>query len=147
MKKKIFSLLLFVVWPFVSQTNKQTQTNSLSTIKKELIGTWEYECHSKENELLNSTFTLQLKIRKGKLFGNYCAVARNGNKIDCSIDEENNLSGKFKGKKNQINFYSFFGAKNGKAVIEIINSKKIKWKIVKAPNGECYAPNDCVLTK
>ena len=113
-----------------------------------ITGEWFYELNSSENELLNRTFQINIIVKDGILKGQYCAIAKNGNKIDCSDDEINNLSGEITGDKIKVKFFSFFGGKNGEAKISILNENSINWKITKpVEDGESYAPKYCRLTK
>ena len=87
-------------------------------------------------------------MKDGILKGQYWASAKNWNKIDCSDDEINNLSGEITGDKIKVKFFSFFGGKNGEAKISILNENSINWKITKpVEDGESYAPKYCRLTK
>jgi hypothetical protein len=108
----------------------------------EIIGTWHWRSEDKSKEF---TFKIK-KIIKDTLYAQYCAVSNNGNKLDCDFDDVNNLKGIIKNNKIYLNFYSFFGAKNGKAEIEI-HSNYLTWKIVKAPKGDYYAPESVTLNK
>lgn len=113
-----------------------------------ISGEWFYEVNSADNKLMNRTFQINIVVTDGILSGQYCAIARNGNKIDCSDDEINNLTGEIAGGKYKVNFSSFFGGKNGEAEITILNENSINWKIVKnVEGGECYAPIKCNLIK
>jgi hypothetical protein len=93
------------------------------------------------------TFSIDLKQRGDKLLGQYCAVAQNGNKTDCDDEENPNISGIIDntGKSATVNFFSFFGAKNGKAIIKVSDGRLV-WHIVKKPSqGEFYAPKDAIM--
>lgn len=105
---------------------------------------WESEITLSNGEV--STFSLHIKIKGDNLTGRYCAIYRNGKKIDCSTSEESNIFGKtYKDKSITVNFNSFFGAKFGIATITNENDNLI-WRIKKAPQGgEFYAPNSATL--
>ena len=94
----------------------------------------------------NDTFSINLsKSKSGKLTGYYCTAVRNGNKIDCSPDQEININEVKNGNGlYKVSFNSFFGAKNGEAVISLENGK-LHWRITKKPAGEFYAPSDVFL--
>lgn len=122
--------------------------NEYKEEKNDISGKWYYEFNSSENELLNRTFEINFVVEEGVLKGQYCAVAKNGNRIDCSEDVKYNISGTVKGNKIAINFYSFLGGKNGEAEIVILNDGSISWKIIKQTDlAENYAPLNCVLKK
>lgn len=107
---------------------------------KNIIGTWNWRSGDKSQE-----FTIKIKkIDNDSVFGQYCAVYNNGNKLDCDFDDINNIKGLIIGDKIQLNFNSFFGAKNGKAEIKI-SEKYIEWKVTKSPKGEYYAPESATL--
>ena len=93
------------------------------------------------------TFSIKLKQKGNRLYGQYCAVAQNGNKIDCDDEEDINIVGYIDntGKSSIVKFSSFFDAKNGKAKISI-NGENLFWRIIKNPEGgEFYAPKDAIL--
>lgn len=95
-----------------------------------------------------TTFSIDIKQHGNELIGQYCAVAQNGNKIDCDDEENPNIDGVVDsaGKSAIVSFSSFFGAKNGRATIKISGGHLI-WHIVKKPSeGEFYAPKDAILT-
>lgn len=109
---------------------------------KNLIGTWNWRSDDKSQE-----FTIRIKrIEKDSVFGQYCAIYNNGNKIDCDFDDINNLKGLITNDNIKLSFSSFFGAKNGKAEIKIFDNH-IEWKIVKEPKGEYYSPQIATLSR
>lgn len=93
------------------------------------------------------TFSIDLRKQGNRLRGRYCAVSQNGNRTDCD-DEANPIIGGViddDGKTSVVNFSSFFGEKNGEAVLKIIDGHLI-WHIVRNPSGgEFYAPKDAIL--
>ena len=147
-------ILMFVVLSFISCKEKTTTLNQLNSNYKiisnenvnidNFLGDWEMNS-SKSND---DTFTLHLsKNSNGNIEGFYCAIAKNGNKIDCSPDKENNIKSiKILADGISLQFESFFGAKNGEVKISLSN-KKLHWKIVKKPIGEFYCPDDAYLYK
>ncbi|NIE55017.1 MULTISPECIES: hypothetical protein [unclassified Burkholderia] len=109
----------------------------------QLSGEWDWD-----NAPSTMTFSIDLKQQGGKLKGQYCAVAQNGKKTDCDDESNPNIYGIVDGvgKSAVVNFSSFFGAKNGKATLKIIDGHLV-WHIIKSPfGGEFYAPKDAVLT-
>lgn len=106
------------------------------------VGKWGWN-----NSPSTMTFSIDLKKHGKKLQGQYCAVAQNGNKTDCNDETSPNIDGVIDetGKSAIVNFSSFFGAKNGKAVLKI-NDGHLIWHIVRNPSeGEFYAPKDAIL--
>ncbi|MCG5074703.1 hypothetical protein [Paraburkholderia tagetis] len=90
---------------------------------------------------------IDLKQDGCKLYGQYCAVAQNGNKVDCDDDENIDGDTDEAGKEAIVNFSSFFGARNGVAEIKVSDGHSL-WHVLQRPTGgEFYAPNDAVLDR
>ncbi|MBD2767969.1 hypothetical protein IC235_08695 [Hymenobacter sp. BT664] len=107
-------------------------------------GIWRYEFSSKENELLNISFQLNLIQDKDIIKGQYCAVSRGGRRIDCDIDKNYNIYGKIINNVAYIDFTGFYDAKaKGKAILYLDNGN-LFWEIVSV-KGEIYAPVKAVL--
>ena len=153
--KKTISILIssfFILLSCKQNDNKKNVTleNKISVLQNsennlnDLLGNWEI----KSNAENSNTFSLiLLKNPKGSLEGFYCAVVRNGNKIDCSPNKEINIK-EIKKQNNEylVSFKSFFGAVNGEAKISLINGK-LHWQVIKKPIGEFYCPLDVYLIK
>lgn len=106
------------------------------------VGEWDWSSSSG-----TMTFSIDLKEKDGKIYGQYCAVAQNGNKIDCDNEENNNIHGIVddSGKSSFVNFHSFFGAKDGGAILRVVDGYLI-WHVARNPRGgEFYAPKDAIL--
>ncbi len=87
-----------------------------------------------------STFTVTIdEDRAGNVRGRYCFITRNGNRIDCSPDNELNISGRISGDKNKaiVRFDSFFGALGGVAEITMTNNRLL-WSVIEQPKGGDY---------
>lgn len=126
-----------------NETNVIKQNHEINI--NDFIGAWEIKNDSNEN---SDTFSINfLESATGKLIGYYCAVARNGNKIDCTPDKEININ-EVRKEDDQylVSFKSFFGATKGEARISLVNGK-LHWKVVKKPVGEFYCPIEVYLTK
>jgi hypothetical protein len=96
-----------------------------------------------------STFSIKLKQQGGGLRGQYCAVAQNGNKIDCDDEENPNIEGNVDatGQSATVRFSSFFGAKSGKAQVTMRDGHLV-WHVIRKPiGGEFYAPKNAVLDR
>ena len=87
-----------------------------------------------------STFVIRIgEDNAGNISGSYCFVTRNGGRIDCSPDGENNLNGRsgLVENKARVSFYSFFGAVGGVAEI-VVSGDRLLWNVVKQPQGGDY---------
>lgn len=96
---------------------------------------------------LSESFLLDLRQTGKRLDGRYCAVAQNGNRIDCDDERNPNLKGTVttSGDAVIVKFSSFFGAKDGKAELRR-SSGHLIWHILEAPHGgEFWAPKDAIL--
>lgn len=131
--KKTFLLPLLAVFLLFSCKQKENTLQYTKTANKSLIdtnvfvGDWIAESSSNKND---DTFSLHLfKNKNGLLEGYYCAITKNGSKIDCTSDKEINIR-TIKNENNFVivSFESFFGAKNGEAKITLENDK-IHWEI------------------
>jgi hypothetical protein len=102
-------------------------------------GSWEYVEHVAGSNKPYSTFDIKLnEADDGTITGSYCFVTQNGNRTDCSADGVNNISGHAReGGRAEIDFYSFFGAKDG--VAELISSgNTLQWTVTKNPTGDFF---------
>jgi len=100
------------------------------------------------------TFNIKLEQQGQKLKGRYCAVAYNGNRIDCDPNSEANISGNIIGNVAEVTFRTYYGRGMGKSgedigKAEIIHKgDKIEWIVTQAPkNGYYYCPNKTALTR
>lgn len=151
--KKITILFLLTLFSFFScKQDERPVVNNNNSINKnidvnieEFVGDWELENNSPG---INNTFSIHLqKNSSGVLEGYYCAVVRNGTKIDCSPYKEINIKTVDKQKEGYlVSFESFFGAKNGRALIKVKNNK-LYWQIIKEPLGDFYCPKSVYLIK
>jgi len=110
---------------------------------KSILGKWTWQSEDKSQQ-----FTIDfIKFSNDSIYAKYCAVYNNGAKLDCDFDEAIiNIRGIVENeKKLKVKFNSFFHAKNGSAEIIITDNRELRWKVVDAPNGEFYAPNECIL--
>jgi len=134
------STIIIVPKLYISILLACTPTCSIAT---KFSQDWESEVTQSNGEL--STFSLHIEINGNNVTGRYCAIYRNGNKIDCSTIEENNIFGKIENNLMTVSFNSFFNAKSGIASISL-KDDNLTWKITKAPQGgEFYAPKNAIL--
>ncbi|WP_193101075.1 hypothetical protein [Burkholderia sp. Z1] len=132
---RVKSLILGCVFVVVSASGCASPMDSF-------VGEWGWS-----NSSGTMTFSIDLKKQGDRLYGQYCAIAQNGNKIDCDDEENKNIDGIIggDGKSAFVNFYSFFGAKNGNAFLRMVNGRLI-WHVVRNPiEGEFYAPKNAIL--
>ncbi len=128
-----------------SSDQKKTIERNIS-----LEGKWEWTYNPNNDDIPEMLFTLSIqKSNDNEFIAQYCAIAQNGNRIDCSNEKEYNVKGIIKGNKIEATFYSFFDNKKTKANVEILilNKDSIQWQIDKQVNFEFYAPTKCILTK
>jgi hypothetical protein len=123
--------------------NSQETTPALVTKKSsEFFGEWHWE-----NSDATNSFNVTFVDNGDSIYGQYCGAYYSGNRLDCDIDTTYNLKGKIANDSISLNFYSFYGAKNGKAIIKIENGNLI-WHITKWPvGGECFAPETAMLKR
>ncbi|TDN69139.1 hypothetical protein [Paraburkholderia sp. BL10I2N1] len=119
-------------------------SHSVGAFSHSFNGEWDWR-----DAPISRTFSVDLKQHGRKLRGQYCAVAQNGNRVDCDDEENSNIEGDIDaaGQSATVSFSSFFGAKNGKAKIKMSDGRLI-WHIIKNPTGgEFYAPSDAILDR
>jgi hypothetical protein len=113
-------------------------------------GSWEYQEHVVGSSKPSSIFEIKLKeTSDGSVTGSYCSVTQSGNRIDCSTDDTENISGYISknGRDAEVNFYSFFGGKAGVAVLSR-NRDMLTWKVTRNPTGgPFYGPSFATLSK
>ncbi|WP_346986269.1 hypothetical protein [Chryseobacterium sp. POE27] len=111
-------------------------------------GEWIYQKKQANADVPEEQFTLTIIQEGNSIKAQYCAIANSGGKIDCESEQKYNVIGNIKDDKIVGEFFSFFGAPSDKGEFEIsLIDDKIHWKVIKAPKGTFYAPDDCVLTK
>jgi hypothetical protein len=145
-----FALIIFLNVFSLCYSAEPKKINNIIVINNKSIesanfnGKWNYEFNSDENELLNRTFQLNLVQKNNIIKGQYCAVARNGGKIDCLDKEINNITGIIKDNIAYIEFTGFYDSKaKGKAKL-YFNGKFLVWEILEV-KGEIYAPKKATL--
>ncbi len=152
---KTYSILLFTVLALnACQQSNSKKTRDDSNVKEtEVIDktksfsvseTWRWRSEDRSRE-----FTVKiLKLTGDSLVAQYCAVYNSGGKLDCDFDGDANIKAAFDRDENAYtgNFKSFFNSGYGACSIKRTDNSLI-WKIVKVPEGEYYAPDQCVLKK
>lgn len=139
--RAISILFLFIFVAFYTNCSGQ------HTAQKKFSGSWSYKHFSENNPLFNTVFTLHLKQNENNLVGCYCAVARNGKRIDCSNDESiKNIRGKIRNDTAYVHFTGFYDRDaTGKAKLYFKDGQLI-WKIYES-SGEIYAPSKAKLNE
>lgn len=119
-----------------------------SAIASNISGEWQSVKKSSKSKVPEEMFTLNIVQNGNDIKAQYCAIANSGGKIDCENEEEFNIKGILKDRKIVAEFYSFFSSSHDKGKVEIIiNDNALQWKIIQAPKGEYYAPDNATLTK
>ncbi|MFE8152796.1 hypothetical protein RBA63_13065 [Brenneria goodwinii] len=134
LKTALLALSLFTLTSF-------TYAGSLYT------GQWRGETKSSQGAD-DVSMKIWLHESSGKIIGRYCLIYQSGNRTDCSGDDETNIRGKVEGSvKANITFDSWFGGKNGKAIL-VANGALLHWQLVEKPNGhQSYIPFSFELKK
>ncbi len=91
------------------------------------------------------SFKINLIQLKDSVYGQYCAAYDKGNKLDCEFNTSYNMFGHKTGNSIVLTFHSFYGAKNGIAVLTP-QGKTLQWRISLLPvGGDCFAPQQAVM--
>jgi hypothetical protein len=144
MKKLLIQLCSALL--FLSIAGPKVLTNSSAkppAIVSPLVGKWKWV-----DESQTQSFDMQIKQDGNQLVGNYCDIARNGNKIDCSEDEDH-VSFTFpvtNANKFDFTFLSEFASGKGDAEITY-DGTYITWHVTKEPLKEYYCPKDAKLKR
>ncbi|MCC8172032.1 MAG: hypothetical protein LIP00_09680, partial [Parabacteroides sp.] len=136
--KKVFFLIL--LYSFVSVSCNKTPKAGDTKIN-DFVGKWSY---SAEDE----TLTLDLELTKDNgIVGKYCNIACNGNRIDCSPEDEKNVTGVFKTDTLYLKFSGFYDeSARGEAKLYKENDSCIVW-ILGENKGMFYLPEKATLKK
>ena len=138
--KIILHILLVLLLVSCSTKNK----NLTNTATNNLSGKWEW----KENNLA-FTFDIYIKQTGDSITGNYCAIANNGNKIDCSVENDDNCNmyGKQVNNVTVLTFTSCYMEAKGEAIITY-NPKKdeLIWKLGNTTDI-VFAPDSAILKR
>jgi hypothetical protein len=138
-----FSFLLFFLTTFSQQRHKHGLKKKVSEQLKIFSGSWTYSDKS-------SQFNLSLNQKGKAVIGSHCSIMRNGNRIDCSEESTDSITVRgilVNPNTATVEFKSTYADKIGKANITRLNRTKIKWEIIKEPDGEYYIPKNIILSK
>src|ERR1700761_8009609 len=108
-----------------------------STVKApdDFTGDWFWESAD-----TTKSFKIKLIRQADSVFGQYCAAYDKGNKLDCEFNVHYNMFGRKTGDTIMLNFKTFYGAKNGEAIL-VPGDKSLIWHITRMPTGgDCFAP-------
>lgn len=122
------------------ETNQATPESTTSNF----LGSWSWVSSDK-----SATFSLNLTqgSQSNSIDGDYCATARNGNRIDCYEGKEYSFKGIVDGTELKINFIDAYGGGAGVATITYNPDDSIVWKITEKPDGYYYIPDDAALKR
>ncbi|WP_321913875.1 hypothetical protein [Paraburkholderia sp. J11-2] len=113
-------------------------------------GNWTYIGHVAGSSKPDQTFEIKLnEASDGTVTGSYCFITQNANRIDCGTAGDQNIHGYVSedGRRAEVHFYSFFGAKDGIAEL-ISDDGLLVWKVKKNPKGDFfYGPYSITLTR
>lgn len=120
-----------------------TQVTSEATINK-FLGSWSWVS---SDESASFGFNLKPGTEMGSVYGNYCAVAFNGNRVDCDPYKKDSFIGTLNGDELKINFIDAYGGGVGTAILNYNSDNSISWKITEKPDGGYYIPENVILEK
>jgi len=103
-------------------------------------GDWEYLERADTSGNENSVLRIELaEANDGVLSGSYCFVTQNGTRADCDTSGIENIHGRVMkdGHDAKVNFYSFFGAKDGMAILSV-SGDTLTWKVTVNPVGDFF---------
>ncbi|MDO6758769.1 hypothetical protein Q4566_01045 [Tamlana sp. 2_MG-2023] len=138
---KIYSILL-VVLSFCGGCKMNSDKNNI-----ESTGSWSWQYSAEDNSYLNRVFTLDLIQTGNVLTGKYCAIVKNGARIDCYYrDKTNNINGTVKGDTIFVDFVGHYDqSATGKAVL-FKKGNALVWNITES-QGDIFAPKYAELRK
>lgn len=137
MKRLLFLIILYSSISVSCNTIPKVSDTKIS----DFVGKWTYSVD-------DETLTLDLELTKShEIVGKYCNVAYNGNRIDCSSDDEKNIGGSLKNDTLFLKFTGFYdeGAR-GEAKLYKENDSCIVWILGKS-EGDFYLPEEAILKR
>jgi hypothetical protein len=91
------------------------------------------------------SFKINLIRLNDSVYGQYCAAYDKGNRLDCEFNTSYNMFGHKVGDSIVLKFKTFYGGKNGEAVLKP-EGKSLSWRISRpAVGGDCFAPVNAVM--
>jgi hypothetical protein len=148
MARNILFALIFLICLISHGSNAQTSSNEERRMdvnrakpKPDFTGNWSWTQNNK-----HETFTLEIVANGDKLYGSYCSIARDGNRIDCSDEETSFIipipdTGSF-----ITTFTSYYSMTKGKIKITV-KGKNLIWEVIESPKGEFYCPQTATLIR
>ena len=112
-------------------------TNSYGNNQSEL---WVWKNNSNKH-----TFSINLSESNTGFVGTYCAIGMSGRRTDCSYKSNKNEF-YFSLENNEFEFRTNYSNTTGIAKITI-EGNHLKWRIIKKPKGEHYAPQEATLIR
>ncbi|WP_092110639.1 hypothetical protein [Prevotella sp. KH2C16] len=142
-------ILLIVTGLLICSCNAKSDLKDTGTIPIDtLIGNWMYyQYHGKQSHA-NCVFDLTLKkAGKDSVIGNYCSIWDNGNRIDCSSENANNIKGVFRKDTLYLSFHGFYDEHaQGEAKVYKQKGGDVIWEMGKE-EGAFYLPHKVVLLR
>lgn len=121
--------MLFVLGTLLLLFNCSARTGTMtvdSNVIDNYVGIWVYESD-------DGAISFNLSLRKKTdttVVGQYCSIMENGNRIDCSDKDEDNVNGVLKGDTLFLNFYGYYGVgSKGSAKMFMVQNKSITWEL------------------
>jgi hypothetical protein len=128
--KKIYLISILLCYAF----NAYSQSN--------YSGDWGWDVKT-------ANFSISIIQKDNIIKGTHCAIAQNGNRIDCDVaylDNNKSIFGIVKGDSVLVTFISAYCGKPGTAVIKRINATQIQWRITKQTDGISFIPGNVIMT-
>lgn len=137
MKKILFLIILCININVSCKTPPKTKDTKIS----DFVGKWSYSAN-------DETLTLNLELTKNNgVIGQYCNMACNGNRIDCSPDDEKNITGVLKKDTLYLKFTGFYDeSAHGEAKLYKENDSCLVWILGKI-KGDFYLPEEATLKR
>ncbi|WP_419812801.1 hypothetical protein [Bacterioplanoides sp.] len=112
---------------------------SQSLFSQEQKALWVWQGNTSEH-----TFSITLSKSENGYSGTYCAIGMAGRRTDCSANSAETFSTALSGEI--FEFKTNYSRALGTASITLIG-EELHWEIIKAPNGEHYAPKEALLKR
>ncbi|MDX2002368.1 MAG: hypothetical protein SFW35_08040 [Chitinophagales bacterium] len=95
----------------------------------------------------NMDFEIGILDKNGSITGYHCAIADDGNKIDCADENTVSFKGNEHGNIFHVDVKSQFSNAEGKAEIYYLTADTLLWILKAKPAEEYYLPDTSILVK